>query len=168
LKGVSGVADVLISGWQVQGITTFFTGDHRTTVTNSWDNLNNGGTGYSSQVCDPSFGRGQSSGDKVAEFFNTACFAAPGGGTVGIPNYIFGNAARHPLAGPGINNWDLALQKETGIWENVRLRFVVEFFNVFNHPNFAPPNTSFGTPQFGTITSAAPGRDIQFGLKFQF
>jgi hypothetical protein len=92
LGGVSGVADKLISGWQIQGVTTMFSGDHRTTVTNSWDNLNNGGTGYADQVCDPSLGGGRSSGDKVAMFVNTACFAAPAGGSVGVPNYTFGNA----------------------------------------------------------------------------
>jgi Carboxypeptidase regulatory-like domain/TonB dependent receptor-like, beta-barrel len=168
LGGVSGVADKLISGWQIQGLTSMFSGDHRLIVTNSWDNLNNGGTGYPDLVCDPNMGSGRSNAQKVAMFFNTSCFAAPGGGTVGVPNYIYGDSSRHPLDSPGIMNWDLALQKDTMASEKVRVQFSAEAFNVFNRVNFAPPNASFGTPQFGTITSADPGREIQFGLKVLF
>jgi len=32
------------------------------------------------------------------------------------------------------------------------LQFRAEFFNLFNHPNFALPQGSFGTPSFGQIT----------------
>jgi hypothetical protein len=85
-----------------------------------------------------------------------------------VPNYQFGNAPRHPITSPGVNNWDFALQKDFALREQMRLRFTAEAFNGFNHPNFGPPNTTFGTPQFGTITSAADGREIQFGLKFSF
>jgi hypothetical protein len=168
LGGASGVAGKLISGWQLQGLTSIFTGDHRLIVTNSWDNLNNGGVGYPDLVCNPNLGRGRSNAQKVAMFFNTSCFAAPGGGTVGVPNFVFGDSSRHPLDSPGLMNWDLALQKDTVASEKLRVQFTAEAFNVFNRVNFSPPNASFGTPQFGTITSANPGREIQFGLKLLF
>jgi len=168
LGSASGVAGKLISGWQLQGLTSMFSGDHRLIVTNSWDNLNNGGIGYPDRVCDPNLGRGQSNAQKVAMFFNTACFAAPGGGTVGVPNYIYGDSSRHPLDSPGLMNWDLALQKDTVATERLRIQFTAEAFNVFNRVNFAPPNASFGTAQFGTITAANPGREIQFGIKMLF
>jgi hypothetical protein len=168
LSGISRAADAIIGGWQFHGLTTLFTGDHRTTVGLSWDNLNNGGTSYADEICDPSLGRGRSSGQIVAKAFNTACFAPPAGGTIAVPNYQFGNAPRHPITSPGVNNWDFALQKDFALREQMRLRFTAEAFNGFNHPNFGPPNTTFGTPQFGTITSAADGREIQFGLKFSF
>jgi hypothetical protein len=168
LGGVSGVADKLISGWQLQGITQMYSGAHQKTVTLAYDNLNDGGTGYPDRICDPNLGRGRSSAQKVAMFFNTACFAPPAGGTVGVPNYIFGNAPRHPLENPGIQNWNLALQKETALWERLRLQFTAEAFNLFNHPNFSPPNTAFGSPQFGRITAASDGRNVQAGVKFIF
>ena len=96
LGGASGITDKLVSGWQIQGLASMFSGDHRVAVTNSWDNLNNGGTGYPDNICNPNSGRGHSNSDKVAEFFNTSCFAAPGGGTIGVPNYRYGDSARHP------------------------------------------------------------------------
>jgi hypothetical protein len=145
-----------------------FSGDHRVAVTNSWDNLNNGGTGYPDNICNPNLGRGHSSSDKVAKFFSTSCFAAPGGGTIGVPNYRYGDSARHPLESPGLNNWDLAVQKDTVLWERLNFQFRAEAFNFFNRVNFGPPNGSFGTPQFGTLASADAGREIQFGAKILF
>ena len=64
--------------------------------------------------------------------------------------------------------------KESKLGEN-RLEFRAEFFNVFNHPAFAQPNTTFGTPGFGeilntlgSILGAGTSRQIQFALKFSF
>ena len=169
LSGMSGVAEALLGGWQIQGVTTMFSGYHSTTLTiGGYDNLNNGGIDYPDALCDPSLGGGRTNGQKRAEFFNTSCFGPPGGGTLGVPNFIFGNASRHPIEGPGIHNWDLALQKDISIREEVSLRFVAEFFNSFNRANFDPPNTIFNTAQFGQIFGAADGRQIQFGLKLTF
>ena len=168
LGQAGGVVNALVNGWQLQGITQLYSGAHQATAVLGYDNLNDGGTGYPDKICDPNLGYGRSNASKVARFFNTSCFAPPAGGKVGVPNYIFGNSSRHPLANPGINLWSIGLQKETSLLERLRVQFIAESFNTFNHPNFSPPNTTFGTPQFGTITVAADGRNIQFGLKFIF
>ncbi len=166
---VQGVGDKLISGWQVEGLTRFLSGSPVLTPVNGYDNLNNGGSGYPDQICSGNFGRGRSSAQKVQEFFNTACFVPAGGGTIGVPNYIFGDAGRNNISGPGTQIWDIALQKNTSITERVQTQFRAEFFNAFNHPNFDFPNNTFGTPQFGTITAtASDNREIQFGLKIVF
>jgi hypothetical protein len=39
----------------------------------------------------------------------------------------------------------------------VGLRFRAEFFNLFNHPNFGPPNNSLTSPLFGHSTSTLAG-----------
>jgi hypothetical protein len=166
---VQGIGDKLISGWQVEGLTRFLTGSPVLTPVNGYDNLNNGGSGYPDQICSGNFGRGRSSAQKVQEFFNTACFVPAGGGTLGVPNYTFGDAGRNNVSGPGTQLWDIALQKNTGITERVQAQFRAEFFNAFNHANFDFPNNTFGTPQFGTITAtSADNREIQFGLKIVF
>src|SRR5256884_4115098 len=61
------------------------------------------------------------------------------------------------------------------------LQFRAEFFNAFNHPNFANPNASLNSPgSFGKVSntlspilgtgSGGPGdpREVQFALKLYF
>jgi hypothetical protein len=103
-------------------------------------------------------------------YFNTSQFCAPptiGNGTG------YGNSGVGIVLGPGQFNWDISLSKTTrvgGIREDATLQFRAEFFNAFNHPQFANPGTSLSTPTtFGVIsfTSTNP-RLIQFALKYLF
>ena len=74
----------------------------------------------------------------------------------------------------GANNWDVAVFKRTtfGPSERLGLEFRTEFFNMFNHPQFGPPDRTCCTannPNFGVVTSTVGNpRLIQFGLKFLF
>ena len=51
-----------------------------------------------------------------------------------------GNARRRFFAGPGLNNWDVALLKDTLIKESLNLEFRAELFNAFNHAQFGQPD----------------------------
>jgi hypothetical protein len=62
---------------------------------------------------------------------------------------------------------DFSLFKDTSITEGRMVQFRAEFFNIANHPNFNNPIRTLG-PAFGSIQSAAPSRQIQFGLRFVF
>jgi hypothetical protein len=84
------------------------------------------------------------------------------------PLMALGNAGRAPIVGPGIQNWDLGIFKNFRFTETLTLQFRAELFNAFNHPNFGAPVTSFPTATFGTVSSAADGRQIQMGLKLNF
>ena len=161
LSNVGGVGGKFVSGWQALGITRLYTGSP-VTVTNSFDNLNNGGTGYPNAICNPNLSGDRSTEEKISRFFDTSCFVRP-------PLYTFGNSGRNTVIGPGTQLWDFSLIKDTAIAEGKNLEFRAEFFNIFNHPNFDFPNTAFGTPQFGSIRSTSePAREIQLGLKFIF
>jgi len=81
---------------------------------------------------------------------------------------------RNVLTGPGLADLDFSLFKNFQIVEKVRLQFRSEFFNIFNHPNFAPPVSNLslfganGSPvsTAGLITTTlTTSRQIQFGLK---
>ena len=89
----------------------------------------------------------------------------------------FGTAPRRFFHGPGLNNWNLALHKDTLIREGMTLQIRAEFFNLLNRANFSPPNRTVfaGTgaavplPTAGQITSTAtPARQIQFALRLLF
>ena len=86
---------------------------------------------------------------------------------------------RDTLAGPGTVNLDWSVSKETQIKEQVRLQFRAEFFNLFNHPNFALQNANVfaqaanggatPNPTFGRVTATTTNsRQIQFALKLLF
>jgi hypothetical protein len=89
-----------------------------------------------------------------------------------IPDqYTFGNAGRNVLDGPGTQVWNLSLRKSFAVSERINIEFRAEFFDAFNHPNFAQPDSEIddGPGAAGVITSlASPMREIQFGFRIAF
>ena len=82
-----------------------------------------------------------------------------------------GNVPRRFFSGPGENNFDLALLKDTHISESTNLQFRLEAFNAFNHAQFFGPNAVDGnllSTTYGQVISAAPPRLVQVALKFSF
>lgn len=79
-----------------------------------------------------------------------------------------GTANRRFFHGPGLNNFDVALQKITRINERVTLEARIEFFNFFNHAQFVGPNGRFLTSTFGNVTRARDPRIGQAALKITF
>ena len=64
---------------------------------------------------------------------------------------------------------DLSLLKQFPIHESLGLQFRLEAFNLLNKVQFGVPNTTFGSANFGYITSQAnQPRNIQVALKLQF
>jgi hypothetical protein len=111
----------------------------------------------------------QSSHPSLTEWFNTSCFAAPAVGELG-------DASRTPVSGPDFVNTDFSVIKHFRVREGMQVDFRSEFFNVFNHAQFGPPNSdisaAFGTPNsalFGKINSTVNNpRVIQFAVKLAF
>ncbi|HTP67549.1 MAG TPA: carboxypeptidase regulatory-like domain-containing protein [Dongiaceae bacterium] len=114
-------------------------------------------------------------------YLNPSAFAYPAV-TAADPYGYFGDLGRDQIYGPGFWNIDFSLTKNFQLREHVVLQFRAEFFNVFNHPNFALPNNvvSPGSDTAGEITQTPdvaqgnPGlggggpRVMQFGLRLQF
>lgn len=80
----------------------------------------------------------------------------------------FGNAGPGILTGPGLVNFDMGLYKDFAITERARLQFRSEFFNVFNHTNFAGINATFGSGAYGQVTSALDPRILEFSLRLHY
>ncbi len=56
----------------------------------------------------------------------------------------------------------------THLTEGIQLEYRMEFFNAFNHAQFLPPSGTFGTSNFGQVTSANDPRIGQMALKVYF
>jgi hypothetical protein len=52
----------------------------------------------------------------------------------------FGNLGRNSLRGPAFKELNFSIFKDTHLTEHAILQFRADFFNIFNHPNFANPN----------------------------
>jgi hypothetical protein len=75
--------------------------------------------------------------------------------------------------GPGTQSVSLSLLKTVQIKEQYRIQLGAQTANLFNHPNYAVPNTSFNTSAFGTISAlqsaeGAGPRTIQGTFRFSF
>jgi hypothetical protein len=110
------------------------------------------------QTCSPGSGT-----QSLSAFFKTSCFSAPVAGELG-------NANRTPLSGPNFINTDFSVIKHFQVKENLRVDFRSEFFNLFNHAQFAQPGADLNSPvTFGVISSTVNNpRVIQFALKAAF
>jgi hypothetical protein len=70
------------------------------------------------------------------------------------PTNDFGTQRRNQFRGPGYFDTDLGVEKSFAMpkWEKAQFSVGARFFNLFNHPNFAFPNTNVDSNQFGQIT----------------
>jgi len=164
-SGTSGFLGKLIGGWQLNGILTLTTGNPLT-VTTQTNNTNSlgGGSRPNSTGQSAAFEGNRSRDEQINQWFNTEVFTLP-------DSFTFGNVARTlpDAREPGVKNLDISVFKNTKIGERVNLQFRAEFFNAFNHVNFAAPNTSMGSKNFGRITGTAKlPRVGQLALKLTF
>ncbi len=81
----------------------------------------------------------------------------------------FGNMPHSLCCGPSLSNTDIALVKHTSIGERWSSEFRTEFYNAWNHTQFANPDGNFSDSTFGEILKTREDpRVIQFALKFLF
>jgi len=160
----------LTEDWSLSGTTRFATGFPVTLYDNS-DNslLGTLGNGVNNYLLDtPQYLPGplkiNTNGRNRKPAFDTALFPEE---TLGQ----LGSAKRRIFYGPGIENFDLTLQKNVHLAESKSLEFRIEAFNALNHTQFYGPasvNGQVEDPNFGHIASAAAPRLVQLVAKFSF
>ena len=150
-------ADLLIGGWQLNGILTIQSGLPFNPTTpgspNSRPDL---------------VGNLTTNPGNTQEYFNVSALAE-----VPTVNGVLihpGTLGRNVLIGPGIRTVDLSLFKNFPITERIKLEFRAEAFNIANHPQFSNPNTDISAGNFGTITSTllSSERQIQLAARVFF
>lgn len=152
----------IVGGWNLSGIhtirsgypMTFYIGDD---VALGGD-ICGGGQQHPNLAGNPA--RSHSSrADMVAGFFDTSGFSFPDPG-------MYGSAGRNIISGPGSAISDIAILKDFAVTERSKVQFRVELSNAFNQVSFSTPETYMTDERFGQLTNAAPGRAIQFALKY--
>jgi hypothetical protein len=156
------VLDAVLSGWSLTGIYVAQSGGGFT-VTSGVDNARTGTGGQRADLIgDPELSSDRPTDERVRMWFNTAAFAPNALGT-------FGNSGRNMIRGPGLQQVDLGLHKTFPLTGAAKLQVRVEAFNAFNHVNFAQPNTSQNSSNFGRILATATDpRIMQFALRVWF
>jgi hypothetical protein len=208
------IAKGFLAGWSLSGITTWMSGLPVDVVDNGAASLygfNAGGT----TLARPNLIGDPYSNVPAGYYFNPAAFQRPvlganalipssGGtattaatcGTALVVCTDFGTLGRNALRGPRQSNFDFSLIKNFSVTERAKVEFRTDFFNLFNHVNYANPLSDFnavtgsgggidsltglikpsvaGTPgtgpgSFGKIISASSNpRLVQFALKLKF
>jgi Carboxypeptidase regulatory-like domain/TonB-dependent Receptor Plug Domain len=206
-KGQQGFVGHVLGGWNVSGITIAQSGDPLTFIAATgstqapYNLLDTGGaygtstTSYLDGVSTAQFCSGMGPknvftpgsiesrvGTSFASgqgYINMNAFCPAPVVPFGDPTATaFGNSGVGVALGPGQFNWDISLLKNNKITERVNMQFRADFYNAFNHPQFADPGgASFGTVGFENVanpstmailhTNVNP-RLIQFGVHFFF
>jgi hypothetical protein len=168
----------LITGWSLSGVTHWSTGVpvtlYNTGDTSLMGTMSNGVNNL--PVDQPNVSRGPLKlTARGGTYFNTSLFSMPEVGEIG-------NARHRFFSGPGLNNFDMSLQKTIGFSDNMSLQLHMETFNALNHPQFFGPDTVNGNcsnggtvngivdcgPAFGMIVKADAPRSVQLAAKFIF
>jgi len=169
---LSGHANRFTDGWSVAGTARFSTGLPVTLLDDS-DNslLGTLGNGVNNYLLDTPEYHGApleintNPRNGRPEFNNSpAAFTTE---TLGQ----LGNVPRRFFYGPGISNFDLALEKTVKVTESETFEFRLEAFNAFNHAQFygaAAVDGEVNDPHFGQVVSAASPRLVQVAAKFNF
>jgi len=177
-NATSGWKGRFAEGWAISGLVTFAKG-LPVTISEPDDNSLTGTANTSAPIDLPQFVPGQKliiskNPRSGLPYFNNIVPApmgtcpAPGGVFCAEPFGQIGNSPRRFFHGPGLNNWDMALLKNTRITESKSVEFRFEAFNIWNHAQFMNPGGAFGSNQFGVVSQARDPRIMQAGLKFLF
>ncbi len=152
----------VIGGWSLGVIAEFRTGSPFGIIeqTNRSNTFSHGQR--PNLLGDPTLSGSRSKAERLAQWFNTSMFEAPGAG-------IFGSSPRNICCGPGFALLDISIHKRFSVTEDVRLEFRADFFNIANHANFNIPERRRGNSGFGRIRGTiGTGRQTQLGLRLEF
>jgi len=188
-RDATGVKKAVLGGWSVSGVTIAQSGT-------PFSILDSGaGTAFLGAGSTPLLGASLAPGASISGGYTSGGVRSRLGGYVNYSNFTpapflyygsaptcpdatgntcvraFGDLGRNIYRGPFQQNWDFSLIKHIRLTERQDLRFTTDFFNVWNHANFANPvSTDVESPgNFGLITSAkGVPRLIQFSLRYSF
>jgi hypothetical protein len=165
----SGAKGQLLDGWAVSGITSFQRGFPIRMQTLDDQELENDTSGFEAPGRPVEVGP---VGFLNPRHNNNYYFCNPASATpcpIQDPPLGSLGGPRTICCGPGINDFDMSLQKVIPIGEILHAEFSAQFFNIFNHTQFLNPDGDISDgPDFGKVLHTRDPRQVQFALKFSF
>jgi hypothetical protein len=164
-QGQANLKEKVLGGWQISGITYYYTGLGFSAATSSNDPAGLGLLGTSPSgarpdaLCDPNSGGART----FEQWFNTACFANPPAGVNRV-----GNESRNVITGRPTTRFDATLAKNIRFSESKSVQLRWEVFNIFNHTNFTTLSLNITSSNYGFVTGVRDPRTMQLGAKFIF
>jgi len=158
------------SGWGIDGTTTLQSGQPFSLNYNFYGDYSGSGEGFDRpQVVGPiQYGSAPfdflnlTSFQVPCTFGNTTATSAFGDSNCLTGSRHFGDLGRNVLTGPPFKEFNFAVFKSTAVTERVSLMLRAEFFNIFNHPNFANPELPNFIADPGVNGIGANGRSVGY------
>jgi hypothetical protein len=160
-----GITDAILGGWETTGIWTFDTGQP---LPITWASCGTPIPTYGCQHLNLVGTLRKNSGVNLQQYYANASqvLQTPAPFTIGTAPEI------SQVYGPGARDADLALYKNFALGrvrEGMSLQIRAETINAFNHVQYGAPDTTFGTSEFGVISSQLNSpRQLQLGMKLYF
>lgn len=151
LRDRGGLLEAVLGGWEASSKYRYQSGAFFTPVGNS---------SIGSRRAEYLGGEIDIDGDEL-KWFNTSAFSNP-------PEDRRGTATVGQIGGPSFQQMDMSFRKNFTFGGHYRLTPIFDVFNLFNTVNLGNPNVNANDVAFGTINSAQPPRQFQFGLRFDF
>ncbi len=185
-NGATGVTGHVISGWGVNGITTFQHGFHvpfQDSTINHGPGQNNDLGSFGIGSLRPNYTAGCNKATsykgnaRIAGWFNNTNTVTSNGNVISQgcwsqpADFTFGSEPRvdRSVFAQGIDNFDFAALKSTAVTERINIQFRSEFFNIFNRKQFAQPDSRLGSNTFGQILGDDnQPRLVQLSLRINF
>ncbi len=162
--------DAVLGGWDLTGITTFYSGLPFTPTIGDAGSAIRPNQGPGSR---PNIGTGSpyAANQSRAQWLDVGPNNTLSSAFVIPANNVYGNYGFNTLRGPIFVNQDLSLAKNFKLTERLSWQLRGEAYNLFNHANLALPNTNVNGNNAGTITALAFGstmRRMQFAARLDF
>ena len=159
-----------MGGWSIDGILTLQKGVPIPILngSTSGDTNRDGHTTDRPAITGNPYLSGMSPADGFLNPVSFSRFSCPASVNFGL--FCDSPTGRNTLIGPGYVNTDFGAAKKFKIREAMTLQMQANFFNIFNHANFATPvGNRFGNPsQFGASVADFGPRITQLALRLDF
>jgi hypothetical protein len=153
--------NLVVKGWRASTILQLQSGNPFSILVSSTSTLNGTGVGVRPDILVATYSiqtsRALARNGRVQFLAPAICYTPTAGCEFASDSKHFGDSTRNVLSGPGFENLDRSVAKDTSIQDNVSFKLRFDSFNTLNHVNLGQPNTTFAIGK-GTVSAGTFGQ----------